>query len=236
MAFRAEIDPNSIWTCPCGYTGPRKSVVSHRNGYKNRPACRQGTGRIRPVDDGQSPPVAPDDSPPEEHAEMPPGGHEDVPAQHPNIYEFLPDLPDGAGNNTDPEEIARWLNQQLHPDAEPSAFDGVDLANLLPAGNGSPPPNGNGHGPPPVDALPPGGDWTIQPPPPNAAPSINRVNVSLPVSIIVYYDWAKNAKGWDVGDRSLSTFITEQLMIHFRHCLNLAIVVVNRTEIEVQQG
>src|SRR5579875_272777 len=165
--MQLRMDPTSIWRCPCGYTGPYKRVVSHRKGWRKRPAC---AGRIEPVD---PPPEAPAD---EAAAPAPVGGlspgaePEGGPgASGASAWEYLgPDLAD-LPEDGDPEEIARLIN--LRRGSLPAA-DG--------AGDGAPPSAGSGAGGwPPLDhlrvvdsdgggggdgeTLPPG-DWRVVPP------------------------------------------------------------------------
>lgn len=224
MAFHADVDPNSIWTCPCGYTGPYKSVISHRKGYKNRPGCRQGTGKISPLDGEESPPEEADDDVS--------GDHDDVTTRPSNAYEFLPDLPGGSLDSADPETLARWMNQQLHHDADRSAFDGFDISGLLPSDDGdSRPPTGHNDGQPPGNDIP-AGDWTIENPPPDIQPSMRRQAVVLPLYVEMMYDWARG-QGWHVGDGSIATFVADAMVTHFRQCMHLRAIVVSDYELEM---
>jgi len=91
-------DPMSIWECPCGFRSEYKRVISHRKGYRNRPAC--AAGKIRPYDASTEP--------------------EPIASPLPPAYDFAP--PQAA--EIDPEEIARQLRQQrerpaLPPPGEP---------------------------------------------------------------------------------------------------------------------
>ena len=224
MAFHADVDPNSIWTCPCGYTGPYKSVISHRKGYKNRPDCRQGTGKIHPVEGGESPPEDTDD--------IVPGGHDVGTSRHANVYEFLPEMPGGSLDDADPETLARWMNQQFYHDTDGSAFDGLDISGLLPSddGDSSPPPGHNG-GRPPGNSLP-AGDWTVENPPPDVQPSMRRQPVVLPLYVEMMYDWARG-QGWHVGDGSIATFVADVMVTHFRQCMHKRVLVVSDDELEL---
>ena len=111
---------------------------------------------------------------------------------------------------TDPEAVAREINR-AKPDL---ASFGVDPSAL------SLPP-----------LLPPEGGpgWTVEPPE-RPQVTVERISVSLPAVVHVWYDWARQ-EGWRVGDGSLSAFVTDCLLDHFRNCWGKMLVVADAREL-----
>jgi hypothetical protein len=182
-------------------------MISHRRGYKNRPACAAGTlqpivpASLLPEDVAVEPPIEPPAFVPL--------------ADDPAIFDSENSAKAGSAQYPEPdaEEIARRLNAQrlalggdgpLPPDVDMSGFGGPPA---------SPPP-----------------DWVVQSPEGEIHVSQAREAVSLPVTIRVFYDWARQ-EGWFQGDGSLSAFVTDCLLDHFGNCLGKVLVVADREEV-----
>lgn len=231
---------DSIWRCPCGMKGPMSIMSGHRKGYKNHPGCMNGKlvmvnagspeepplwrspiPRALYSDDDASPLVVNEPAPlqteptPEATVEAPldigpildtkPAdavGEKDAP------YEFIDrDL------FTDPEAVAKLYNERR--------FKVAPLSGEAPPDGG-----GNGHSP---ETLEPGDyhvDRSLQP-----EVSMIRDAVTVPVSFKIWYDWFRN-NGWNVGDGSFSTWVTDMVNDHIRHCCRLLITVIREGEFD----
>lgn len=213
---------DSVWECPCGYTNSYQSVCAHRKGWRKREGCRgtgpNGPGRIWMVHPGSSETgtqwmpesslaeahEAPAAPPIEPEAEpLPEAGDEEIPSDVFAPFEYT---------GEDPEALAAALLRD-----RPS-FD-------------APSPNGNGHGPVDTVSLDEG-EWSEEKSSGPPAISEFREAVTLPAVARVIYDWAR-AQRWHQGDGSLSAFVTDVLLDHFRECWGMKIVVVSREEVEV---
>lgn len=222
-------DPNALWRCPCGVVLPYGRMLGHRRNRKKHPECDQGS--ITPLEDdpeGQSQEdvmtgstddhVDNSDSTPS--ADSVDGGSR----PRSSSYEILPDLPDLG----DADALTEWMNEQLGGGEESPVPPALSVEDLFgsDAGGGELPP-GNGSGPP---RVPSGGGYRIEQPP-IVAPTQYKVNVAVPNVIVDYYQYARG-QGWAVGDRSLATFVVDQLLEHFRFCRHLGVYVGDRDEIE----
>ncbi len=196
-------------------------ALRHRRGWKKRPACN---GKLECVYKGTpKPPVEAQaitlPSAPAHNAggaHNADGAHEvdgtqaPAPAHQVHFTEFHSPIP-GEEDPDDPEIIAsRLLSQGLGGPFD-GGFNGAD-------GSG-----GN---------LPPG-DWSIETPQQNVGASTDRISVSLPIEIRMYYDLARRDLGWSRGDNSLSAFIADVVEDHFNYCWARALLHVDRKEIEV---
>lgn len=197
-------NPGLTWGCPCGVTGHYDKVMGHRKGWRKRPKC-----------DGR-PFLVTDTNPPES-------------------------LPDPADNETtipahltDPEEIARWINERhgAPSGAEPDEWElpAIGESDGLPFDAFGDQSRKGGRGFYEGDLGE--GDWRIRPP--SGAPEVtqDKIAVSLPISIYTMYDWMRG-EGWNQGDGSLSAFVTDMLLDHFHECIGLEIAVVHRKDVQV---
>jgi len=224
--WRRHSDKESRWQCPCGYTGTFGVVSSHRKGWKNRPAC---DGRIFAVTGpdapaGQSPPAR-DTPAPAAPAERAAPAENAAPTGAGVAWEYDPGaLADGL----DAEEINRIINlgraDATTDDGMAFAFGASDAGD---PGNGTVPPlDGDGAG---AEDLPPG-DWRLVPAGPNPQVSQAREAVTLPAVVRVMYDYAVSHEGWRQGDGTLSAFIWDVVIDHWKHCWCKAVVVIDRWE------
>lgn len=207
-------DAMTVWGCPCGRRGKYQSIVAHRHGYRGRPAC--AAGPIFQVDAPSEQPAPPLEPP--KPAAVPPIGDPDNPTVFDTEDTAIEGAAQGAESEPDPEEVARLLMQQKRA---------MDL--------GSPPPPASPGGPPfggGFDSNLPPEDWVIRGPDGEVHVSQLRESVSIPVSIRVYYDWARQS-GWFQGDGSLSSFVADCLLDYFANVLGKVLVVADREEISV---
>jgi hypothetical protein len=148
---------------------------------------------------------------PNDDPETPPAPDTQEPAgddSMPSAFDLRPD--DQLGE--DPEEMARQFNLE-------KAVEAVGH-------NGH---NGVGGSIGSTD-LPPG-DWQVEQP---SQPQVSQARevVSLPWFVRGMYDWAR-AKGWYVGDGTISAFVGDCLIDHFTSCWGKAIVVVDRDQVQL---
>jgi len=199
-SIRDRMPPaDSMWQCPCGRVDTYAKLIGHRNGWRKRPACK---GQIRPLDDS----LLYTEVVEKLQVQEAPSPIEPVIAQEEESPEdtdlFAEDL-------TDPEAIARALNQQFHS-TEP---DIATLARLSApgAGRGSP------------GTLPPG-EWSADKGVGPLAVSEDRISLTLPVMHRLMYDWAV-AQGWRTGDGSFSAFVDDLLLDYYRSCWGVGLFV-----------
>ena len=235
-------DPKCIWRCPCGYEDNYRAMLGHRKGIKTHPACASGRiefvrgangetedVRLQPGQPGavewpQANPnskasrVAPQDTPLTTDVQVEP----DLPTSPqpagppgddgPSLASAFDLKPDGDLGE-DPEEMARQLNLE-------KAVEAVVGRDGHAGGNGT---NRSAD-------LPPGDLRVEQPDQPQISQA--REVVSLPWFVRGMYDWAR-AKGWHVGDGTISAFVADCLIDHFTTCWGKAIVVVNRDDVQL---
>lgn len=230
---------DSIWRCPCGMKGPMSIMSGHRKGYKNHPGCMNGKLVMVNAGSPDEPPLWRSPVPralyPDDDA-SPLVVNEPAPLQSEPALELpvdaLPDIDpildtkpaNTAGENgapyefidrdlfTDPEAVAKLYNERR--------FKVAPLSGETPPDGG-----GNGHSGEPLEP----GDYHLEGGLPQPAVSFIREPVNLPVIVKVMYDWARE-QGWNQGDGSMSTFVTDMLMDHFRNCIGMAVVVVRKEE------
>ena len=218
LAFRERVkDREQLYSCSCGRTGTWSQMTGHQHGADKRPECQGGIRKIDASDVGA---VGPSRTP---------NPLESEPVFRPHAYEYtgepVPDDPDEIARrmirgdyplNTAPPLSDDWL-RQLQTDA-----DGGDT------GDGAPPGRNGDFGGEDVG----GGDWRTQPPGGLPAVSTRSESVILPNSVRIMYDWAR-ANGWNQGDGSLSAFVTDILLDHWRVCWGKLIGVLDRSEVDV---
>jgi len=215
-ALRWQIDPRTIYRCPCGFESTMNVMIGHRHGWKKRPECRgkivkrwgpsQEVGITPTAEIPQIPPstAAIPEIPPSPEgttAEPPPqattapvweyrGADEELPEQKPE----------------DPEAIARRIREEL--------------TSKTPTGVG-----GDGRG-----ELE--GDFIVEQTTGPISLQKVRQTVELPPVVLVWYDYFKN-QGWFQGDGSISAFVTDFLLDHIRNCFGLRIIIVSETEVQI---
>lgn len=208
--------PESIWGCPCGWTGRYNSLVGHRKGYKKRPAC---AGKIFAVTGPMAPP-APEPEPSED------GGG------------------DGDDGEPPPPRSRAWDYDDDELPDDPEAAAAILLAQSGIGGNGNGHSNGNGNGHALVDnsdllagygAMPSAAinvsEFSVDPAT-AITPSSYREVVFLSAKCRVIYDWAR-AHGWRRGDGSMSSFVLDVMTDHFENCWGKQIVVVEKGDVEI---
>lgn len=213
MAKKRGLPPaDSVWQCPCGYTGKYLSVSAHRKGWQKRPACN---GVMRPVDSS----LLYDDVA-EKEANQPDPLEPPTPEIVPPYYAATPEGETPfEGENlltddlTDPEVIARQLNQQ---------FSTTDIATLARMSA----PNGGG----PPGTLPPG-DWVAETGQGPVSVSEDRLTLTLPVMHLIMYNHAVG-QGWHEGDGSLSAYVNSCLMSFYRHDLGIGLFIAPLEEVD----
>lgn len=223
---------DSLWRCPCGYEEHMPKMSGHRVAWRKHPGCQDG--KIVMIDPGspESPPLfrnsglLPYSPKPEPIAPAPIESEAPVmtipdatQAQGEDTRSVPVETPEGSHPYefvdrdifTDPEAVAKLYNERRFKVAPVS---------------GEPPPDGGGNGHA-VEPLEPGDfrvERSLQP-----AISFIREPVNLPVIVKVMYDWARD-QGWNVGDGSMSTFVTDMLMDHFRNCMGMMVGVGRRED------
>jgi len=76
----------------------------------------------------------------------------------------------------------------------------------------------------------PPGDYYREPAIRDVAGTVEPINVQLPVEVKVFYDWARG-QGWHFKAGTISNFVEDFLLTHFKECLGLDIFVGLREEI-----
>ncbi|MDP2661916.1 MAG: hypothetical protein Q8R28_14415 [Dehalococcoidia bacterium] len=213
---------DSIWRCPCGVQARYAALCGHRKGYKKRPECK---GRITMV----SAPGGSDgnlaNAP--EHGSVHPVGLGALPGPEEPYGDPVGQDPELGGVPHEPmdeipvddaESIARQFNERKRHLLEP----GFIHADHLTAGVIE-------------EYASPDGDFYTEKPEEASDASTAREVVSLPVIVRVFYDWARG-RGWHQGDGSLGSFVTDCLLDHFNNCWGVAVVVVRRDEVAIDDG
>ncbi len=219
-----------MWRCPCGVEGSFQDMaLRHRRGWKKRPACNGKLecvypGTPKPPLEAQvmTPPSAPARNAGSAHNAD--SAHREVSSvdgtQAPpkleigtvHFAEYRMPVP-GEEDPDDPEVIARRFNEQLLGIAPPGEDGGFGSF-------------GGG------DNLPPG-DYRLEPPERELAPSSDRISVQLPIAVRVYFDFARTELGWHRGDGSLSAFIADVVEAHFVECWGCRVGLIKMEELGV---
>jgi hypothetical protein len=229
MVYRGKIvPPGSVWRCPCGREGDFPSVLGHRHGWKNRPECGPGDIYIvSPGTDDGDPTHSPFMHRPQEgQADEQPDA---APRPARQASEYTGEIPPSAESG---EDVAEFLLRQRHGGAVPTTPlppNGPTFAPIRRNGNGKPPDGGE----PPFDDLPPG-DWLLEPPG-TVDGTVNKVQVTLPVGVVVVYDWFR-ADGWGEGDGTLNTWVNSVVWDWIRFVARKALTVIDREEVEAESG
>ncbi len=217
--------PKSRWRCPCGYEGNWDEFRGHRKGYKNREECHgKGVKVWEPELDAEgrivteTPKQADSETQEASQIQTPELGLPQSPPESEltsedriplRVYEYLgtEDAESLPAPHEDPEIIARRLSEQLNLSAP------EDIG-------------GNGH----HELIE--GDFVEQPAvgPPSLSPV--KQTIEVPPVILVWYNWARD-QGWFQGDGTISAFVTDCLLDHFRHCWGYRIVVVSEEEVSI---
>lgn len=223
--------PDAVFGCPCGLSGSYQTIISHRHGWKLRPACA-GTmiDFDPPPSQAKTAKAKPPSNPPDEAEEIPSAMAEEIPV--PFDGEDPPPKPhaweaDPMTDALDDEEIARQLNARRGVSADPAGLSWWQTAMASPPSDGNGSSNGHGGG---DDEQP--GDWHEEPPAFPTAPSQARENVVLPVQVRLMFDWMKG-QGWHQGQGTLSDWVTDIVMDHWKFCLGKGIFILNREEVSI---
>lgn len=194
------------------------SVVSHRKGYRKRPACASGkmfmvTAGSQTIPDNRDADIVQADIP----DVIEPASDDDRGAPSVDIPEPTFSGDDAVPDNAD--EIAVRMLRNLDP------LSVIDPARYA-ASSGT-----NGHvGPPGVGSIDglPKGDWTVEEAPPGSPVSEARETVSLPAIVRVMYDWFCS-HGYQAP---FNEWCFEMINDHWSTCMGKMIMVVDRSDVE----
>lgn len=192
-------DPDELVECPCGFRAAMRVMRNPHRRMAARYKWPQCEGRL--IHHGIPFTAAPPEpSLPPTPTPSPP--QESLPP--PPTERFPGALYVWPGRDSeDPEEIARRYNQERLP---PTA---------------GPPVNGNGHLPPGVLVQEPLGG--------TPAVSRERMTITLPVEVKVFYDGARE-QGWNVGNGSLDAWVEDYLLTHLGVCMDLGVFMAYKSE------
>lgn len=235
---------DSIWECPCGWTGTMHDLSHHRR-RKDHPRYDKSdpSKKSKFISNGTGPPMAAlfkkgqsgrtvkkKDAASDELDSRETGGVVPKPTrEEPESGRFNPrsvlsdDAPDSfsllSESDDDPESVAeRLLRSSI---GQSTFFDG---SAQHPGGYGAVPPGGG------FTLGGDGSEWTPESPGVAASPASDRITITVPVMIHLYHQWALS-EGWMQSDGSLEAFVNDCLLDHLQDCWNLGIFVARRSDL-----
>jgi hypothetical protein len=204
-----KLDPRSRRRCPCGFEGSPNEIMAHRHGWKKRPECRGKIINVWTPSEGDNIGPSKDLITEPQEAQEPQQSQETQGVSNVPVYEYLgtENEPRVPAPEADAEAVAKRLTEELHL-TPPEDIGGDGHRELVE------------------------GDFQEQPPvtPPSLTPE--KQTLEVPPVILVWYNWARD-QGWFQGDGSISAFVTDCLLDHFRHCWGYRVVIVSEEEVSI---